>query len=114
VVRIELPRRVALARWPAVENPASDSVTLCVRPEKLLRRLKRGDLANVRYSDLSRLLQALGFQQARRSGSHAIFAHPENPEQVNLQNVRGQANPYQIRQCLRLCERYNLRLGDEE
>ena len=32
---------------------------------------------------------------------------------VNLQNVGGKAKPYQIRQFLRLVERYNLALRDE-
>lgn len=32
------------------------------------------------------------------------------PELVNLQSVRGQAKPYQIRQLMRLVERYDLRL----
>jgi hypothetical protein len=31
---------------------------------------------------------------------------------VNLQNVNGQAKPYQIRQLLRLIERYNLQMED--
>jgi len=35
------------------------------------------------------------------------------PELVNVQEVRGEAKPYQIRQFLRLAERYNLRLEDE-
>ena len=91
-----------------------DSVNLGVKPERLLDRLTRGDLANVRLSDFSRLLRALGFRQIRSSGSHRIFSHPLISEQVNLQNVHGQAKPYQIRQCLRLIERYNLGLEDEE
>ncbi len=36
------------------------------------------------------------------------------PELVNLQEVGGKAKPYQIRQFLRLVERHNLTLGDEE
>ncbi len=35
------------------------------------------------------------------------------PELVNLQEVGGQAKPYQIRQVLRLVERYNLLLEVE-
>jgi len=31
---------------------------------------------------------------------------------VNLQDVGGEAKPYQIRQVLRLIERYNLQLED--
>ena len=59
-----------------------------------------------------RLVEGLGFRQQRVSGSHHIFVHPEVPELVNLQNVSGEAKPYQIRQLLRLVERYNLDIGD--
>ena len=34
------------------------------------------------------------------------------PELVNLQDIGGEAKPYQIRQVLRLIERYNLKLED--
>jgi hypothetical protein len=43
-----------------------------------------------------------------------IFSHPGIPELVNLQEVKGEAKPYQIRQFLKLIERYNLRLEDEQ
>ena len=46
------------------------------------------------------------------NGSHHVFVHPDIPELVNLQDVNGEAKPYQIRQLLRLVERYNLRLED--
>jgi hypothetical protein len=42
-----------------------------------------------------------------------VFVHPEVSELVNVQNVRGEAKPYQIRQFLRLVERYNLLLKDD-
>jgi len=54
----------------------------------------------------------MGFRMQRTSGSHHIFVHPGLPELLNLQEVRGEAKPYQIRQLLRLVERYNLRLED--
>ena len=47
------------------------------------------------------------------NGSHHIFAHPKVRELVNLQDVNGQAKPYQIRQFMQLVEQYNLELGDE-
>jgi predicted RNA binding protein YcfA (HicA-like mRNA interferase family) len=50
----------------------------------------------------------------RTSGSHHIFSHPDVAELVNLQDVKGEAKPYQIRQFLRLVEKYNLRLGEEK
>ena len=43
-----------------------------------------------------------------------ILAHPDIPELVNLQEVKGEAKPYQIRQFLKLVERYNLKLEREE
>ena len=55
----------------------------------------------------------LGFEFARVSGSHHIFTHPDISELLNLQEVRGEAKPYQIRQFLRLVERYNLKLREE-
>ncbi|MDP9070500.1 MAG: type II toxin-antitoxin system HicA family toxin [Actinomycetota bacterium] len=78
----------------------------------LLRRLAGGDVANVRFSDLRRLLGDLGFERVRVSGSHEIYSHPSIPELVNLQEVKAQAKQYQLRQLVRLVERYDLRLED--
>ena len=60
------------------------------------------------------LIQAFGFHLSRTSGSHHIFVHPDVPELMNLQEVDGKAKPYQIHQFLKLVERYNLTIGDEE
>jgi predicted RNA binding protein YcfA (HicA-like mRNA interferase family) len=65
---------------------------------------------NIAFEDLLRLVEAFGFELRRVSGSHHIFAHPEIPELLNLQEVDGQAKPYQIRQLLKLVERYALGL----
>ena len=60
------------------------------------------------------MVEGFGFRSDRVSGSHHIFIRPDIPELVNLQEVRGEAKPYQIRQFLRLVERYNLTLEDEK
>jgi predicted RNA binding protein YcfA (HicA-like mRNA interferase family) len=83
-----------------------------VQPRKLLARISRGDPRNVAFVDFCRLLDALGFSHVRTAGSHRIYAHPGVSELVNVQDVGGEAKPYQIRQVLRLVERYNLKLGD--
>ena len=75
---------------------------------QFLDRLVRDDLRNVRFTELCRLVKAPGFEQRRINGSHYIFAHPAFPEILNLQQVHGQAKPYQVRQLLRLVERYDL------
>jgi predicted RNA binding protein YcfA (HicA-like mRNA interferase family) len=79
---------------------------------KLLMRLARGAVTNVAFADLCNLAEGLGFELRRVSGSHHVFAHPDIPQIINLQSVRGQAKPYQVRQLLRLVERYDLKLRD--
>ena len=80
---------------------------------RLLRRLVRGAVNNVAFSDLANLVQGFGFVLMRTSGSQHIFTHPQISELINLQDVNGQAKPYQIRQFLRLIERYNLVLEED-
>ena len=82
-----------------------------MNPRKLLQRILAGS-QNVRFDDMVALVAAFGFRLSRVSGSHHIFVHPEVQELVNLQEVGGQAKPYQIRQFLRLVERHNLPLED--
>jgi hypothetical protein len=79
---------------------------------KLLKRALAGS-KNFRFEELVTLVEAFGFRLSRVQGSHHIFVHAEIPELLNLQNVEGQSKPYQIRQFLRLVERYNLSLGEE-
>jgi predicted RNA binding protein YcfA (HicA-like mRNA interferase family) len=77
---------------------------------ELLKRIARGAVANVAFGDLRTLAESLGFELRRVSGSHHVFTHPQVPQLLNLQSVRGQAKPYQVRQLLRLVERYDLKL----
>lgn len=85
-----------------------------MRPRKLLARLRRGSLANVRFEEMRRLVEAFGFRLRSVRGSHHVFLHPGLRELINLQEVEGEAKPYQIRQFLRLVERYALELEDEQ
>ena len=84
-----------------------------MKRRKLLARLVSGAVQNVAFSDVRSLVEGFGFEVRRVSGSHHIYSHPAIPELINLQDVNGQAKPYQIRQVLRLVERYNLELEDE-
>jgi len=85
-----------------------------VNRRRLLKRLAEGALKNVSFSDFTNLVEGFGFRLTRVTGSHHIFAHPNIPELANLQEVKGETKPYQIRQFLRLVERYDLRLEEEE
>jgi len=74
---------------------------------KFLKKILDGS-KNIRFLDMMNLTEGFGFSLDRVNGSHHIFVHPDVPELVNLQNVRGQVKPYQIKQFLRLVEKYNL------
>ena len=76
-----------------------------MRPRLLLKRIATSR-ENVRFSDALMLASALGFRVDHTTGSHHILVHPTVPEPVNLQEVRGQAKPYQLRQLLGIVERY--------
>ena len=103
-----------LTRWARAHDwPASCPLPPLVNPRRLLERISRGDVANVAFDDLSRLLLRLGFRLQRTRGSHHLYAHPSVPERVNVQEMAGMAKPYQVRQIWRLVERYNLKLEDD-
>lgn len=83
-----------------------------LKPEDLLERLRQGELANVSWSDLERLLGALGFRLDRVRGSHLVYRHEGHGLRIVLQARRGEAKPYQLRQLLQLVRVYNLGLGE--
>jgi predicted RNA binding protein YcfA (HicA-like mRNA interferase family) len=83
-----------------------------VKPERLLRRIASGAVANVAIDDFRRLVEAFGFRHVRTTGSHLLFSHPKISDRLNLQPRDGDAKPYQVRQFLRLVEEYNLRMED--
>ena len=81
--------------------------------KRILRKILAGS-KNIRFTEIVNLVQSFGFYLDRTSGSHHIFIHPEISELINLQNVNGQVKPYQLKQILRLIEKYNLRLEDNK
>lgn len=82
------------------------------RKSKLLQKVLNSP-RNIQFNEMVRLIESFGFHLARIKGSHHIFSHPDIPELVNLQNVKGNAKPYQIQQFMQLVERYDLKLGDD-
>jgi predicted RNA binding protein YcfA (HicA-like mRNA interferase family) len=80
---------------------------------RLLRRLLAGSTHNVSFSDFQNLIEGFGFELARITGSHFTYFHPSIQDRINIQPVRGEAKPYQLRQFLDLVEEYNLSLEDQ-
>ena len=78
---------------------------------KLLARLQNSR-KNVRYSDFVTLIEAFGFEYVRTNGSHNVYERKDVPEILNIQEEKGQAKPYQVKQFLVIIEKYNLKLED--
>ena len=70
--------------------------------------------SNIGFDEMIALVEVFGFRLSRVKGSHHIFVHAAIPELVNLQNVDGKVKPYQVRQFLKLVERYDLKLEDRQ
>ena len=64
---------------------------------KLLRRLTDGALGNVSFGDMINLVEGFGFHLVRVRGSHHVYSCTAVTELIVLQDVRGEAKPYQIR-----------------
>ena len=69
-------------------------------PTKILDQMRR-EPASVRFSDLLRICEEY-FGRPRQSGtSHVIFKTPwPGDPRVNIQNDKGKAKAYQVRQVL--------------
>lgn len=83
-----------------------------MKKRKILRKILNNP-QNVRFDEVVALVETFGFKFSRVSGSHHIFTHPDIKEIVNLQNVGGQAKSYQVRQFLKLIEKYDLELNEK-
>ena len=61
-----------------------------MKNKKLLQKI-RASTNKIRFSEISSCAEFFGFKLDRVNGSHHIFVHPNIPELLNLQNVKGKA-----------------------
>ena len=73
--------------------------------DKVLRQM-RAEPAAVRFADLQRVCEHFFGRPRQNGSSHAIYktSWPGDPR-VNIQNDKGMAKAYQVRQVLRAIER---------
>lgn len=74
-----------------------------MKKRKLLQKLLSWS-KNIRFSEVTECVKAVRFRLVRFNGSHHIYNHPDVQELINLQDVKGQAKPYQVKQLLRIIE----------
>jgi hypothetical protein len=80
------------------------------RADKLREKILSGKSdANIRFSELCKFVESLGFSSHHTAASHHIFAHPRVVEIINLQDDgAGKAKKYQVKQIRALVEKYSL------
>jgi len=76
---------------------------------EVLEQARRSQ-ANVRFRDLRRLVEAIGYVSRRQKSSHHVFAHAARSELpiVNLQSGGATTKIYQVRQVVRLIDEHKL------
>lgn len=73
--------------------------------EKLLEQMRR-EPANVGFGDLKKVCRVYFGKPRQEGGSHAIFKTPwPGDPRVNIQNAKGKAKPYQVRQVLQAIDK---------
>jgi hypothetical protein len=63
---------------------------------------------SVRFNRLCGAAELFGFRFRGGKGSHVIYRRDGINEMLNFQNVGGWAKPYQVRQLLKIIDKYNL------
>ena len=77
--------------------------------DKILAQM-RAESANVRFTDLQHVCESFFGKPRQNGSSHAIYKTPwpGNPR-VNIQNHKGKAKAYQVRQVLLAIERLGVK-----
>ena len=85
--------------------PLVAPLPLMAKIEKILAMMRR-EPGNVNFNDFKKVCVSY-FGEPRQDGSsHAIFKTPwPGDPRVNIQNAKGKAKPYQVRQVLQAIEK---------
>lgn len=76
------------------------------RDKKLLEAI-RNNPNDVRYDDVLRAAELIGFTITGGAGSHQTKARPGEPTQLNFQRIsNGRAKPYQVKQLIQMLDKY--------
>jgi hypothetical protein len=78
-----------------------------VDKKEIYQKLKRAP-ANIRFEDINKMAESFGFSFRGGKGSHRVFVKNGIKEILDFQNVRGMVKPYQVRQFIKIIDKYNL------
>ena len=63
---------------------------------------------NVRFEELCKAAELFGFRFRVEKAAIEFTSERGSKKSLNFQNVKGKAKPYQVRQLLKVIEKYNL------
>ncbi|MBF0537909.1 MAG: type II toxin-antitoxin system HicA family toxin [Nitrospirae bacterium] len=75
--------------------------------KKLLGKVKNNP-TNVRFDDLCKLTESFDFILRNKRGSHCYYEKEDVWEILNYQDYDGMAKPYQVKQFLKVIEKYKM------
>jgi len=82
-----------------------DTMLVVAEIAKILEKM-RSSPAQIRFADLYKVCVAFFGEPRQNASSHAVFKTPwPGDPRVNIQNDKGKAKPYQVRQVLLAVER---------
>jgi len=80
-----------------------------LKNQKLFEKVLRNPY-DVRFSEMTKLLNVFGFDLKRIEGSHHIYKYPTIPYLINIQNKGGKVKSYQVNQFLDIINEFKLSL----
>ncbi|MEQ8188758.1 MAG: type II toxin-antitoxin system HicA family toxin [Candidatus Eremiobacterota bacterium] len=63
---------------------------------------------NIRFSEVCSIAELFGFINKNTEGSHRVYTQEGIFEILNFQNMKGKAKPYQVKQFIKIIEKYDL------
>jgi len=78
-----------------------------MKKHRLYEELKNNP-KNIRFNRLCKIAEVFGFIMRKGKGSHYIFTRSNIEELLNFQNVSGKAKPYQVKQLIKIIDKYGL------
>jgi len=82
-----------------------------LRKRKLLA-VVINSIHNVKFKDFEALMAYFGFVLRRTNGSHMIYKNREINQSLVVQNDKGKAKPYQVKQFLELIETHQIEMEE--
>jgi hypothetical protein len=81
--------------------------------EKIIKQIQ-GDPRDVSYSDLCRVCKHFFGEPRQQSSSHCIYKTPwQGDPRINIQNDKGKAKAYQVRQVLQAIAQLEAQNGNK-